>query len=759
MALLTYTTNIRAWYRGESFYQPSAWWQDMVAARNLGNPSLLNSGGVQVTNGGTRPYLHYSGLGQFLEGQNADQYITASAGTFFVAFRITGTITGTNLVSPAFNETIVTLQSPGYFGMSIRNTGGGVLALQGYNFDGGTDLVELPVSANTWNVASWRHDSQVRLALNDPSTEISTASGATTSLAAPLRIAMSPISGGNVPYPGDIGEMIFYNASLAADPMQQVFNYLLETWGARGDPLEQARDIASRRLLLERKPLVFVSYEAPLEFLDNELGTDLQVSHERGIWPDGVGWRDKAWQRGNVRLLEEELNLDELALKHVSRDLHETMEPLYSTFEPLAGDQPRRRGSADARSLSWRSSGGGSKAWSADPGSGLFLQGLGFAERVAGIHWASGATGGLFCEGKDTNYCLRSSFVSGLGGWTFTGTGAGGRTATAVTTAPLFFDPVNSDTSQALELNHGSSAGIQLSGAPPSVTGGGNYLIVVWRNITGSATLQWRIKDTTNNVYFNDGTGGWQAGSIWNNGTVVESRSDGTQVVMSKFFNRQPMTVDVGTPSTTIGAVQRVYHVQVQQSPLYTSPIINDVGSFTTREAQGATLGTPDGTPLWPAPSWTLLTEIIPAWSLSNIASSAHTKYILSSSPVFLSWKVDINRTNGRFDFGGAIYSANPVKGTRYLIAARACVNGDLDATSAGAGLTSIFVNGLKGTDSFYTGSNATPGGVAFLGQNTYVDATSATVGGLVALDGYILRLEVRPYAMTDAECIRWTGG
>lgn len=769
MAILTYTTNLTAWFRGESFDTAAVVWRDMIGIKDLsvavGSPSL-------ITNDFSRPYVHFDGSSYLDSATNMSSYITVGAGTVFAVFKVWGAITGTSSGNPGLNECVFTEKTNGYAGIALRDSGSGVLAIQGFNVPAGFNIVEQTllgtVGGASWIVASWRHDSNVRLAQNDPSSETSTASAATAALSTVLRVGANASASKMAPI--NIAELLFYNISLATDPFQQVFNYLLEEWGSRGDPLEQARDIASRRLLVERKPVLFVSYEAPLEFLNSEIGTDIQISNELGLRPNGQGWGDKTWQRGTVRLMEEEFDLDSLSLKHTARDLRETAVPIYSTFEPLPGDQPRRRGGADARAASWRTAGGASEAWVADPGSGLYIKGKAFSERVAGIHWIDGIDGGLLCEGKVTNRFLRSSFVSGTTGWTFTGTGTSGRTATAVMTTPLFFDPVSGGTANALEFNQGTVAAAQLSGATAAISvAAGEYLrlIVASISITGSAPVKWRIKRAIDNFYWDDGTGLWGAGSIWNIGSTLEVRSDGIQVNGSRYFNvgasATTLTIDVGFILTTANAINRVFHVQLQDSPCYTSPIVTNT-TIVSREAQGSSIGAVDGLTIWPAPSWTLLTEVIPAWDAADLTVPATatgiTKNIVTSSPVLLGWKAAAGFTNRRWEFAGATQTADPARGTRYRIAGRIAVNGDLNLSSAsGNGITSIFVDGVKGTDSFYTGSNGTPGIIAFLGQDNFTDTSGASVGGKVSFDGYILRLSIRPYAMTDEECVAWTLG
>jgi hypothetical protein len=265
-----------------------------------------------VANG--RPALFFDGVDDFLISGASDplsDYIANNNGSFYVAFR-TGAIS-TDDATLANNVAILATETTQRVGLYLESDP----IVRAVNVDaGGADSVTLAVTVGDWHVACWVHSGgNLYLALDNPLALASVASGNTSVLTNRVRLGVNP--GATAFFFGFMGDVLAYDVGHfgAADGSgeldlvrAQIVNWLKSRWTDRGNAEAQARDVGSRRLYDVASPRLFVEQEVPLELMDQDLLSDVAVSHPLGLHPTGAGWGNAAWQRRPMRRVAEEMD-------------------------------------------------------------------------------------------------------------------------------------------------------------------------------------------------------------------------------------------------------------------------------------------------------------------------------------------------------------------------------------------------------------------------------------------------------------------
>jgi hypothetical protein len=158
--------------------------------------------------------------------QSLGTIISASAATILIAVQFHSS---THNLATGSNDALF-IDTSGRFGIAVRRatTGPDTFRLQFYNTDtGGLDVVELTVLLNTSYVVCMRHDSTTVYGSINGGTEVTVASGPTSSF-----------SGSGVRIGGDgahflgcsIGEILVYNACLSGVDLINAIEYLKKKW-------------------------------------------------------------------------------------------------------------------------------------------------------------------------------------------------------------------------------------------------------------------------------------------------------------------------------------------------------------------------------------------------------------------------------------------------------------------------------------------------------------------------------------------------
>ena len=171
------------------------------------------------------------GVDDSLEGWNdsgaastpVSTYVTASAYTTFVSFRVTGDCSDN---ANMWENDAIWCDSGGYIGLHCK-TSGGVTTLYIYNYDSNADSVGIAISQNTDYVVMARHESgNIYISINNGS-ESSVASGNTGAVSSPLRVGI----GTSAKYmPVRIGEIAIYNTALTGANFTSVMSYFMDKW-------------------------------------------------------------------------------------------------------------------------------------------------------------------------------------------------------------------------------------------------------------------------------------------------------------------------------------------------------------------------------------------------------------------------------------------------------------------------------------------------------------------------------------------------
>ena len=140
----------------------------------------------------------------------------------------------TNNANAWTNEAILA-DNGGFWGIHLKNTGGGAYQVVAYNWDGSADTVALTITLTKSWIVVLRHDgTDLYLDLYDtsgtsPVTSGSTASGNTTDLTNDFFVGRN-ISGSAAYYNGRVGEWATWNVALTGTDLTDAIAYFRDRW-------------------------------------------------------------------------------------------------------------------------------------------------------------------------------------------------------------------------------------------------------------------------------------------------------------------------------------------------------------------------------------------------------------------------------------------------------------------------------------------------------------------------------------------------
>jgi hypothetical protein len=172
--------------------------QTTAARRPVIGTGGPNSRACGVFNSTDNTYLTTSG------SDPLSDFIAAGAGYAVISF--IGTTIDTNQASVWQNEGLLA-DTQGFMGLFLK-TGD---ALHAYNWDGGADSTSTAVTETTTYVAEWRHDGGTLYLRLNGSTEVSVASGNTSTLTGSLRIGNGQPGGSGAALDGKIFELATFS--------------------------------------------------------------------------------------------------------------------------------------------------------------------------------------------------------------------------------------------------------------------------------------------------------------------------------------------------------------------------------------------------------------------------------------------------------------------------------------------------------------------------------------------------------------------
>jgi len=764
VATLDRRTNLKLWLEADTLAglndgDTVASWLDLS-----GNSNDFTAAGTSkplfktnILNG--RPAVLFDGVNDVMTGPLLNTFLTAvSGGTIYVVAKPTA-ITA-NSATPALNDGIFGGSVTNSLGMTLRNNAG-VYTYYTWAHDGTNQKNALRTFAgpNGWYIFVHSYLSTLRNILDDPYNAVSTAMAAgVAALATAAKLGEN--WSGVAWFTGYIAAVAAVNVEDASnDDKQHTINYFANKYFSpsiasnictiiRGDPVEQGRDIGSRRLWGYSTARPRTRVVAPLTAGDAELLDLIALSHPDWPHPTGGGAGNQDWARAVARVDASTLDLDALQVELDVADMRSAV-TYRETARAVKQFSALRQGDAVLSASAVRTFARQSNAWIPDAGDGRIVQISPDMEALL--------SNGMLLERGDTNQFLRSSFISGTTGLTLS-VGSG---AIAVdSTTPLLFD--TSVTTQGLRLTAGNPHVTETRATWPvtaSILSGTKTRVWIDHVDRDGTALNWRLQRAIDAKWWRDSDQTWQVATT-DNPLPVTPTTTGIVRDRSKI-------IDVGASNTTLtlvlvlpagGTASRrntVYHVQLWGGgdaifvPTESSRIVTNAATYT-RAYSILLLRQVD----FASDHWTFLLKYTPYWDpvelgTTFVASIADLGVAGTNNSRNLSYgSAAAQWTHSARDGAGstvtAFSSAVLTPGTSHRIAIRATgTAGELGLASRTA---SIFVNGVKGTD-------AQSAAAVDLTVRPSI-ALSASSG--ITLHGLVELIELRPVAMTDEQIAAW---
>jgi hypothetical protein len=474
------------------------------------------------------------------------------------------------------------------------------------------------------------------------------------------------------------------------------------TYEKRPGQSEAERDKMTRALNARNQGGVAIVINVPLRYgLDKELFGTVNLSHFGAPDPlrtttgRRVGYGRETWERGILRVTRRTIRTSDFSVDWECDDIRRRLYTLRMSGRAIRTLSDLRDGVAIASRGGALSFTRASDAWAQHPGDGLIYR--------VGADFGRFLAAGYLGESGRTNRVLRSSFISQLTGLPAS-SGSGTRTAEQAPPQP-YFSPGVSD--YALLFTAGSphsSDGGQPWPATASLSA--NTVVCLWFvHLDASSQVGWRLQRGIDSWWWNDSTAAWQSGQVTNLAPLATTRGVAVSKPINVGGSATTLTPTLVQPSEgTDGRKDRVYHLQVEDGPWPTSPIVTDAATYT-RAADLLWIENNAGKRSLYRPRWSFRGKFIPGWNGADVPSG--TKL------VFWSARYDASNLYRLYYDGGAqavtldavvagtAYTASkawvPVRGTAYRIGARA--TSGLGELLLPARSLSVFVDGVKGTD------------------------------------------------------------
>lgn len=511
--------------------------------------------------------------------------------------------------------------------------------------------------------------------------------------------------------------------------------------------IEAEREIASRKLFLERGPAPLITVVGGWDHAAAELMDMVSVSHAQGPNHDQTGWGVANWQRAFGRYQSQRIDLLEQRIESTVADrrrymttLHEFGAARLASDPDVADGLARLDASGAGREFSRTS-----KAWIEDITSGTPPGAVGQVLQLNEAKEKFEPRGQLIEEAR-TNLMTQSSFVNGTTGWTKT-ENAGSATFAQDTTRRLFETSVTPGGVRIVIT--ASSSNIDTSRATNSLSGSTAHTISVdWQGdaVNGTPLTQIAIQNDTTGNYYNGST--WGASVVYIGLVLGETDINRVNLTFTTESTASTHTIYFNAQGNT-GTAYNLQHVQLEAGPYRTSRIVTEA-SAVTRAADSLAIDNASSLDqrIWPVDKFTTKIVFTPWWSQSS----------LDEAKVFCELYHDANNSirvgvafgDLRFQYihGGttentAFLSSSLAADTEYTIVIRRCSN-QLEYGNADGQLT-VFLDGVKGGTEDSTGTDLTESADSKLYIGQLNDGT------LIA-DGWIKEIKVSPVVYSDEE-------
>lgn len=684
-----------------------------------------------------------------LDGPSMTNVIQVGQGTFLVAFYPTDVTTTRRLLTTSTTRMKLEIN-------------GATSRLRAHNLSSGANVVSAtsvpPILVNTWNIGIWSHRAgRLYVGLNDPLILNSTASGNTSSGSGVMELGATATD--TEQFVGFIGGVLGFNTGLLESDLSAMFAYLAADVRSRGRPLEIIRDVGSRRSVYVTPPRLKVQVGEGLIALDEELLDTVAWSHEYMPHPIGEGQGLEVWRRRPLLKIEEDEDIDALAVSVTYMDRLSTAHVYRDTAIPLKSADSRREGVAISGLGAARMFTRLSAAYVENPGGSLVVKVPSGLEKVARDGW--------LLEGFTQQVYPRAAFISGLTGLTRTGHGVNGSDIAALTTpvARVWSPTVSTNV---IKLTAGSPHTADLHFRPSSdyTLGINNNTVEVLSidhlDLDGTA-LEWRLQRSGDNFYFNDSSGAWQSGSVWNalpitaSATVPERHR--SKLIPVTALGGVTAKLEIGMQSGgTSGRRHEVYHVQHETTRWPTSRIPSN-GSNLAREADFLTFSNHASFPFFPLDHGTFKLRIRTQWNYDDHVAGA--QLFVAYLNHWQSWTqfafyFEARHAEGafpdrwviRYEDGTntniAYFAHQPVAGVEYALAFRwTGAAGELGLPDGEpvARTMDVFVDGVKGV---HGTMDSTPA------QQTYQYLSSGVISA------FVTDVSLRPVVETNEEIAAW---
>jgi hypothetical protein len=492
------------------------------------------------------------------------------------------------------------------------------------------------------------------------------------------------------------------DTSGAVDSVRVTSTYVTVEYQPIPAGISPAREIASHRLRLYRRPLEEMLIDVPLAMLDLELGDDFSVTQPAGPDSAGAGWGATNWKRRLHQLRSETIDLNNMTVSISSRGRRSFLCTDWDTAFTSRSSSAVEDGVARLGVGGTNTYTRASNMWVEDPGSRLVV--------LKAVNEKPMAYGGLLLESSATNLLTLSSNVAGsVSGLTIAG--ASGTVATETASTQPLFDASVTANDYLWTAGSPHTADLRASW-PATASVGANTVTRVSIDYMDNGSvagdrIHWRVRRAIDGNYWDDsGAGSWVAGATDNPLALAATR---TRAISNR--------IDVGAGATaltfsmvllnggTAGRIARVYHVQLEDKAWATSRIVTTATTYT-RALQTYTVTNTSGKRPLNSTGGTYLAQVVPLFSAADALAGNVDLYLLDMTYDASNWfrvYYDVSAGNLLFEIraAGTTTTAtkawSPVRGTTYKIAARWTSSvGELDLT---ARTHSIFVDGVKGTD------------------------------------------------------------
>lgn len=527
---------------------------------------------------------------------------------------------------------------------------------------------------------------------------------------------------------------------------------------ATGSPPPTVNVLSRRANRYRRAPYSF-SCEAPLKFLDLELGSDVPVERR------DMGWTADVWGRRLHRVRGIKVIPGS---KRVGLELEDVQQQL-STFwlygPSLVGVDG---GAVGGDGMALMTHGGDvstvrGSVKNVDAPAGIGVQSAGPVVQIQANALPS-ERHGMLLEREMTNELIQSSFANGTTGWTVTA-GSGSAAADATLADQLFADATVTGNVLLMTAGDPHAAETRVT-ATATGTINANTEVVVSIDYKGSSTtasdgVSWRlVRSAGATTYWNDSTGAWAAGATDNALTESTSWTRGVSKVIDVGASNVTLTLSVSLPAGgTASRTAHVGHCQIEKNAWASSRIVTEAATVTrSPDNFSVENDQSDGSTTYyslPNTRGSFVCKWQPLFTEADLpAGQIHEIYRLSydaSNSWALYYKQGVGHAlvviAGGVTYTAEVASPTAVRGTSMDVAVRwGSSLTELDET---AGTATLLVRDSSGT--------VTSDAAVFGTAPTFAAAKSFEVGydaGTAGreLDGYLIEARVSPFVWSDAE-------